>query len=227
MEYLKFNIKKRTRSRAAAAAARFPRFSFSTCRTLHATGSAAFSIVETLVAIAILSLAVAAPLTLAQRGLNSSAYARDQITAFYLAQEAVEFIRNVRDNNNLSNNPWLSGLSDTACVSAVSGCGIDSNAPGNLSQQISNCDTDVRHCQLTFNSATGVYGEQRGGSGNPQNGWQDSIFTRTVKILPVNVSGRADEADITASVSWQSGSIVRSLSVNEKIFNWFPPRLTQ
>src|SRR3989338_617192 len=75
-----------------------------------------FSLVETIVAIAILTFAMVAPLSLAQRGLNASIYARDQITAFYLAQEAIEYVRNVRDTNNLEGfsggAAWLSGLEE-------------------------------------------------------------------------------------------------------------------
>lgn len=60
-----------------------------------------FTILETLVAIAILILAITAPLAIIAQALRSSYYARDQVTAYYLAQEAIEFIRNNRDNVGL------------------------------------------------------------------------------------------------------------------------------
>lgn len=60
-----------------------------------------FTILETLVAIAILILAITAPLAIIAQALRSSYYARDQVTAYYLAQEAIEFLRNRRDNVGL------------------------------------------------------------------------------------------------------------------------------
>lgn len=183
-----------------------------------------FSIIETIVAIAVLSFAMAAPMTLAQRGLNSSTYAKDQVTAFYLAQEAVEYVRNVRDNNNYTKNSqstWLSDLGD--CISS-NGCGIDVT-DNNPNQRIFECGRFLKDCQLTFNPSTGIYGVRRNGnSGNPANGWKDTIFTRKLTITRVPVPGDPDaEADIVATVTWKSGLIQRSLTVNEKLFNWYPP----
>src|SRR4051812_13810349 len=51
----------------------------------------AFTLVESMVAISILALAVTGPMIIAQKGIGSAIYAKDQITAFYLAQEAVEY----------------------------------------------------------------------------------------------------------------------------------------
>jgi len=137
-----------------------------------------FSIIETIVAIAILSVALVAPLTLAQRGLNSSIYAKDQVTAFYLAQEAIEYVHYVRDSNNLygasQSVDWLSHLDDAAAV-----WGLDLTA----SPQVIDCRNDISLCRLTFNVSTGVYGRQTG------SGWQNTIFIRTLKIgLSLTVS---------------------------------------
>src|SRR3989344_8733451 len=79
-----------------------------------------FTLVETLVAISILTLSIAGAFTAVQSGIQSSTFAKDQTTAFYLAQEGMEFIKNKRDENALNSineqpNPvtnWLTGLSD-------------------------------------------------------------------------------------------------------------------
>ncbi|MEK7156326.1 MAG: prepilin-type N-terminal cleavage/methylation domain-containing protein, partial [Patescibacteria group bacterium] len=63
--------------------------------------TAGFTLVETLVAVMLLSVAVVAPMSLAARSLGSAYYARDQITAFYLAQEAIEALRSIRDSQIL------------------------------------------------------------------------------------------------------------------------------
>lgn len=70
-----------------------------------------FTIVETLVAIFILLITTTGPLTFAQSGLRASFLARDQVTAFYLAQEPIEILKNIRDTNQIGGQPdWLSNL---------------------------------------------------------------------------------------------------------------------
>lgn len=78
--------------------------------------TAGFTILETLVAISILVLALTAPLVIVSQALKSSYFSRDQITAYYLAQEAIEYIRNKRDNQGLNVNAtaddWASNFTD-------------------------------------------------------------------------------------------------------------------
>lgn len=183
----------------------------------------AFSIIETIVAIAILSVAVVAPLTLAQRGLFGSVYAQQQVTAFYLAQEAIEYVRSVRDGNFLASSAgasWLSGLA--GCISPNI-CNMDSTLPGTVSQQIVDCRTDVTGCKMTYNPVTGIYGQRRFDDGSLHVGWQDAPFSRTLRITPVSIAGNANaEADLLVTVSWMSGRIQRTFTVTEKIFNWVP-----
>jgi prepilin-type N-terminal cleavage/methylation domain-containing protein len=57
--------------------------------------SSGFTLIETLVAIFILVLATTGPLSFAQSGLRASFVARDQVVAFYLAQDAIETIKNL------------------------------------------------------------------------------------------------------------------------------------
>ena len=74
-----------------------------------------FTLIETLVAIAILVVSVMAPLAVASSSYFQARAARDQVVATYLAQEAVEMVRYVRDRNmirHLANNTtdWLDVL---------------------------------------------------------------------------------------------------------------------
>lgn len=177
-----------------------------------------FSLVESIVAIAILAVVVTAPLTLAQRSLNASAYAKDQVTAFYLAEEALEYVRNVRDGNNLSGASWLAGLS--TCLNQL--CGLDVTADNSSYQRIFAC-ASVSDCALTFNPGSGIYGVRRDGSGNPDsaNGWQNSPFTRVMRVSSP-VAGSGDEAEVEVAVSWKTGLLAKSITLRSKIFNWFP-----
>ncbi len=74
----------------------------------------AFTLVETLVAIAILMVAVAGPLTIANKAYRASIDARNQTIAYNLAQEGLEYLNYEKnndswykkDNTTLENNVW-------------------------------------------------------------------------------------------------------------------------
>ena len=187
-----------------------------------------FSIIEVVIAIAILAMASVAPLSLSQKGLRSSVYARDQVTAFYLAQEAIEYVRYVRDNNSLAglsqSENWLTGLEN--CISP-SICGIDVNAI--VSERTYSCANDhpangvTMDCLLTYNPNTGIYGDQRDGSGNPISPAENTLFKRKVTITQSAIGSDPHAAgDISVTVSWQTGSISQSVVVKEKIYDWYP-----
>ena len=164
-----------------------------------------------MVAISILSLAITGPLLIAQKGLASAIYSKDEITAFYLAQEAIEYIRNARDTNRITNSSWLNGL--TACIVDSGGngtCEIDARKTDFLSPgaiQIcaaSACDP------ISYDSTSGLYGY---GIGSP------TRFTRTTSI-----DNRASpkEASITVTISWKTNLFtpLRTFTVKETIFNF-------
>ena len=62
-----------------------------------------FTLIETMVAITVLMTAIVGPMEIASKALFSSYYARDQITAYYLAQEGIEIVRAKRDSYVLAN----------------------------------------------------------------------------------------------------------------------------
>src|SRR5512146_2123672 len=96
---------------------------------------AGFTLIETMVAVLLLAIAIAGPLTIASKGLSSALIAKDQIGAYYLAQDAVEYVRFARDANRLGGGDWLLGTggscTSSTCVDlssceGASGCYIDS-----------------------------------------------------------------------------------------------------
>lgn len=168
--------------------------------------SAGFTFVETLVAISILLMAIAAPLTLVSQGLAASRIARDQIIATYLAQEMIEYARNVRDTNVLSGNDWLQGLEQ--CV--VGTCMIDVPAA-----TVESCGGKDATCDpLVFREDTGFYGSLSGSGGDPI----ETKFTRSLSIVPSE--DNPEEAFLIATVSWKDGLADRTVDVEELILNW-------
>ena len=73
-----------------------------------------FTIIESLVAIAILATVIIGASAAVSSGLSSYIFSKDQIIAFYLAQEGFEELRNIRDENALMGANWLSGIAETA-----------------------------------------------------------------------------------------------------------------
>lgn len=175
--------------------------------------SGGFSLVETIVAIGILLMALSGPLSIAARGVFAAGVARDQITAYYLGQEAMEFVRAVRDGNGLSalgTNPpspdWLNGLQGVCTGGNY--CRVDVKENG----EITSCGSSHGSCpplKLQTTPADNPF-YQYGGSGNL------STFVRSFTLEDV----AADEKRVKVTVSWSSGIISRSLTLEENIRNW-------
>lgn len=155
-----------------------------------------FTLVEALVAISVVLIAVVGPLTIVSKNLSFSRFARDQIIAFYLTQEAIEFIRNTRDNNILAGGAWLSGLN--SCMSGS--CMID--APANT---ITACGAGCSPLKL---SSSGVYGYTSG---------ENTSFVRAITIAETSANR---EATIDVEISWSEGLLSRDFTIREHILNW-------
>jgi len=57
-----------------------------------------YSLVEVLIAISILLVTIIGPLTIAQKGLQNASFAKQQNTAFFLAQESLEAVIKIRED---------------------------------------------------------------------------------------------------------------------------------
>jgi len=84
-----------------------------------------FTLVETLVAVTIITIAVAGPMVTASRALLAANLSRDQLTASYLAQEGVEYVRGLRDQAYLTdlNAGNISDVSAAAWQDFIHGSG--------------------------------------------------------------------------------------------------------
>lgn len=80
-------------------------------------------------AVAILMIAIAGPLTVAHNGLMAASSARDKMVATFLAQDAVEYIKAVRDENIAQNKAnWLAEIADNpleSCNTVEDQCTVD------------------------------------------------------------------------------------------------------
>ncbi len=146
-------------------------------KTLLNNSSTGFTLVETLVAITVLLLVIIGPMTIAQKGIQNASYANEQITAVFLAQEAIEAVQELRDNvaldaysgnPGLKTNSWFTNtlLSCGKSSSSGSGCAFDVGAVGLFNF----CNSSNNNCKLLIDT-NGKY-VHSGGTATP--------FTRKV-----------------------------------------------
>jgi len=169
-----------------------------------------FTIIEAIVSIAIFVTAVTATMLAAQKAISNSIFAKQQVQAFFLANEVVEYLRNARDTNIITGSHWLHGfaeLSSDACAAGKT-CRIDTQSTTN---QFVTCSGGSGSCpNLSQNSSTKLIGYT--GSGT----WVATPFRREIQIS--NVS--ANEILVSVEVTWTKGLLSKTFTLKESIFKW-------
>ncbi len=159
-----------------------------------------FTLVESIVAIGIFSVCISVAIYLITSVLsNAGTRTRDKIIAGYLAQEGIEVVHNIRDNNWVSGADWLSGITSctTAGCSQVNGCLIWNS---NSIDFASSCARN-----LIFNStATPPAYEQTFGSAQ---------YTRIIGVNMISSS----EIQVTATSTCGMNC---SVTLSEYLYNW-------
>jgi type II secretory pathway pseudopilin PulG len=191
------------------------------------------TMVETLVAISILTIAVIGPLGIIAQALHTSYYTRDQMTAHYLAQEAIEYVRNLRDMQSIAitgkfvNDPvsvpesWLDGVlytnlsnADIPKISSIVGL------PYTYSLRKDDTNGQYSFVQYTGNENVKTKGGIFGSSAPDATATQ---FERKIYFQRTNNTiGGADPQDfvMVVTVYWKNGSTSSKLILREYFTNW-------
>ena len=192
-----------------------------------------FTLIETLVAVTILTLSVAGPMMTANRAIVAAQTSRDQLTASYLAQEGIEFVRAMRDREYLALYPggdssaaWNAFLGTGAangiedyCLSPAS-CTLDPQRSlgygsgfaiatygGNAPLYLTNCTVGVNGLSCT---PPNLYTQQN------LAGSVQTAFTRTIQVFHLTDT---DER-IVSTVSWTFHGTPYSVSISVHLTPW-------
>jgi type II secretory pathway pseudopilin PulG len=169
-----------------------------------------FTIVETLVAITVLMIAISGPLTVSFRALNAAVASRDQMIASFLAQDAMEYARNIKDNNitDQYSEGWLETIGE--CTKTVK-CPVDTTRSAKIEPDCVNF-TDSK-CRL-YKDSTGKYNHAA------SSGSLTTPFYRTVYLQNIQSNTEEESAELVVDVLWTTGSYgLASTTFRTTIYN--------
>jgi len=191
-----------------------------------------YSLIEVLVAIAILMIAIVGPLTIAAKSIQSSQYARQQITATYFAQEGITAIHAIRNESalayidNSTANPWewttamQNYLSLSACfISSTNknGCNIDFSDSSLEDNAVScatksNCTMELQIINSNSKKSPFYVLKATSSPSSP------TPYTRMIRLKSLN---GGDEILITSTVEWNSKLLggIYSITATSSVFN--------
>jgi hypothetical protein len=172
------------------------------------------TLIETLVAITILTVAIIAPMSLTMQSLSASYYARDQVTAFNIGQEAIESVRAIRDGNILR---IAYSQPDPNCSPMTLLCGIPIGTPFVIDTRKTTPIDAITICNgacQPLQTDGDIYGYE--------SGWASTRFTRTVTVDYVqNPQSAQDEIRVSVTVTWQAGPRqTRTFTIYENLYRW-------
>ncbi len=176
-----------------------------------------FTLLETLIAIFIFVLAVTAILSLVGDSVNNTSSLKDTITASYLADEAMDYIRNDRDTisfqhqyNGSQNGDWSTFNAKYSGCFTSDGCELDMFA--DYVQQCQNglC-TPIRFFTGAAQKYYGFFGPAMNGD--------ITTFERKIRfVYPANAS---DKFVMIVTVSWKNKTgYTRQKVYIGALYNW-------
>jgi len=167
-----------------------------------------FTLVETMIAITILTLAISGAFFAANSAMVAANIAHDQLIASYLAQESVEYVRMVRDNEYLAayNNhdttvAWSNFLNQVTPTCDTS-CQFDP-----VDNSLNACSGSG--CGVLWLSSANIY-TQKQTTGTP------TQFTRTIQIIPITDK----DEKIVSTVRWNFHNIPYSVTITDHLTPW-------
>lgn len=169
-----------------------------------------FTLVETLIAISVFTLSIVALMSFLSQNISNIGYAKKKIIAAYLAQEGIEYIRNMRDNYILytgtTSLTWNTFVTKISPCDSNNDCGFDTSISQTDPNSIFLCSAHVDQCKLYVSD--GNYNTNLNGI--------DSGFVREIRMTSTSLN----EIKIFSTVSWSQGAGIYSITFSDSLFNW-------
>ncbi len=155
---------------------------------------------ELMVAIFVLTVGIAGTLALIHQTIAASSAAANRFKAAYLAQEGIEVVRNIRDENWINDRDWLAGLENRLCGEVVFNSTTIENCPGEVPQL------------LRFRD--GFYSYDLAGVA--------SIFSRKITLTSevVTAMGETTRLRVEVTVFWSERGVEQRIVIVENLYNW-------
>jgi type II secretory pathway pseudopilin PulG len=170
--------------------------------------SRGFTLVEALVAIMIFTSSILALVVLTGDSIGNVNYVKSKITANYLAQEGLEYIRNVRDTAILEAGGW------TGVETALTYCFVDEDGDGSC--QIDVFNGSIAPCDGSCDKL--LWDDS---SGFSYSAGDETIFTRTIFIENLNpLEDGNEELKVVSEVAWEKNNKEHSTTMTAYLKNW-------
>lgn len=184
-----------------------------------------FTLIETLVAVAILLVGVAVTFAVAQQGLSSTSDVRYRIASVFLAQEALEGVKNIKDSNLLQiaaagdgggkgGMHWLENITEGSSVPCSGAddvlCGYDIFG-GSGNGAMVNC-AEADDCRVKMYQSGGVDFYRQWPLG--------SDYTGFVRFLEIEEIVPNSEARVRVTITREDDEDFR-FEIVSYLYNWF------
>lgn len=185
--------------------------------------SKGFTLVETLVAIAMLGYSIATIVVITGQGIFNANYLENKMTAQYLAQEGIEIVRNIRDQQavflGMSGDTTQSPITMTGSLLAScidNWCTVDAL---DLQNPADSCQGDFTGEEQTGDTVgcPTLFADTQFGGFSYQQGQSTQGFEREIAIIKSLSNDRAYK--VVSRVFWNNGS--NSISYDIHLYDWF------
>ena len=176
-----------------------------------------FTLIETMVALTLVTAALVGPFALAVRGVISARLFKDRLIAFNLAQEGLEITRHLRENNVIRGHHWR-GLAGP-CSAGDLCTRLDDFSAYFLDVYTAPwgpARPPMPSSLLTYDAATALYSHAATGAATP--------FQRTVAIsTPGGSPDTNPQMLVVVTVNWTELGLPREVRLEEVLYNWRQP----
>ena len=182
--------------------------------------NSAFTLIETMVSMVILSATLAGAVYLMMTISNATSKNQMRVQAIYLAQECTELLRNSRDSAWKQNLPWNCAFPSTTSSYRIISDVLQLPATTNPTQCLNELGSRIE-ADIGASDFARLYLDGNVYTHDPT-GATKTPFSRVFTVSDV-ITGtpNPDAKKITCTVEWNDGGQPREISFSQILTNWY------